>query len=139
MTAAEAPLPARRWRDERGLFVLGLLLKSILVFAILGVVTYEIGQVLTTRLVAGDVAQLSAQAGADTYFETRDYGQARKAAVETAQQVDPDVLVTLFEVAKDGTVSVEVEKTANTLVVARVSFLKHLGVQHALVTGTHRR
>jgi Flp pilus assembly protein TadG len=123
-------------REERG-FILTMLVRTILVFALLGVATYEGGQIITARIKAGDVADAAAEAAADQTRDPRNRVQARAAAEEAVREIDPTALLTGFAVDPEGDVTVTVEKEAKTLVVHRVSFLRDFGFQQAEVTAIH--
>jgi glucose/arabinose dehydrogenase len=122
-------------RDERGL-IRSLVLQAALIFALLGVVLYEGGQVLVAQVKAQDVASAAAQAGVDTYSHTdgpRRAEDTRAAALRAAEEKDPVTKVVDVVVGQDGSVTVTTEKTALTLILDRVSFLKRFGIRHATV------
>jgi Flp pilus assembly protein TadG len=120
-------------REERG-FIVTMLVRTILVFALLGVAMYEGGQIINARIKAGDVADAAAKAAADHIRGPRDHAQARAAAEEAVRESDPTALLTDFAVGPEGQVTVMVEMEASTLVVHRVSFLSDFAFQHAEVS-----
>ena len=98
-------------RDERGVIV-NFLLKTVIVFALLGLVAYDLGQVVVAQVKAQDTASAAAQAGADMYFGTKSVQRARNAADAAAASQDPASRIIAFTVNVDGSVSVTVERTA---------------------------
>jgi hypothetical protein len=126
---------ASLFRDERGL-IRSLVIQAALIFALLGLTLYEGGQVLVAQVKAQDVASTAAEAGADTYSHTKGPRRAedtRSAALVAADQKDPDTKVLEVVVGQDGSVTVTTEKTALTLILDRVSFLKRFSIRHATV------
>jgi Flp pilus assembly protein TadG len=122
-------------RDERGL-ISSLVIQAALIFTLLGLVLYEGGQVLVAQVKAQDVASAAAQAGVDTYSRSRSprkVEEAKTAALLAAGQKDPDTTVLDVVVGQDGSVTVTAEKTALTLVIDRLSFLRPFAVRHATV------
>lgn len=123
-------------RDERG-GASGFVLRSIVIFALLGLVLYEVGQVVMAQLHAEGVAQAAAQAGADAYFMSKDATQAKAAALDAASSKDPAARVLAFAVGPDGTVTVSAEETAHTLFLSRIAALRRLFVQRATEEASH--
>jgi Flp pilus assembly protein TadG len=118
-----------RIRDERGL--VGRAAIMLLILIVLGGLAAVDGTaVLFAKLQASDVADAAASAGAANYGNTHSVQQARDAAVIAAREQDAKVRITRFSVATNGTVTVTVQKTASTLIVRHVSFLRHFGVVH---------
>ena len=124
-------------RDERGVIV-NFLLKTMIVFALLGLVAYDLGQVVVAQVKAQDTASAAAQAGADMYYGSKNVQRARTAADEAAASQDPTSRIVAFTVNVDGSVSVTVERTANTLVVARIPPLRRFGLQKATDQESHQ-
>ena len=119
----------RPHRDERGL--VGRAAVTLLVLIVLGGLAAVDGTaVLLAKLQASDVADAAARAGATTYSNSHDMNATRAAAVDAAREQDEHVRVTAVSVGPGGVVTVTVRKTASTLIVKRVSFLRHLGVVH---------
>jgi Flp pilus assembly protein TadG len=123
-------------RDESGVIV-NFLIKTLVVFALLGLVAYDLGQVVVAQVKAQDTATAAAQAAADTYFMTKNYQRARNAADQAAASQDPGSRITAFAINSDGSVSVTVMRTANTLIVARVPPLRRFGMQQATDQESH--
>ena len=120
----------RSLRDERGL-VGRAAITLILLVVVGGLAAVDGGAVLLAKLQASDVADSAANAAETTYANTHDVNAARTAAVDAAKAQDSKVRVTAFSVDAKGTVTVTVRKVASTLIVKRVSFLRHFGVVHA--------
>ena len=127
---------APRLRDERGVIV-GFVVKTLVIFAILGVVAFDAGQVVVDQIKAGDVAQTAAQAAADTYYSTKNEDRAKQAGIAAAAEQDSTAVVTSIEFLADGSAVATVERPATTLLVQRVSFLKHFGMQTATDQAAH--
>jgi Flp pilus assembly protein TadG len=122
--------------DERGVIV-SFVIRTIAVFAFLGIVAYDAGQVVVAQVKAENIAQAAAQAGADMYHSTKNTGQARAAADAALKEQDPTAIITAFNIQSDGTVSVTVQRTAHTLVVEHVPPLRHFGIQSATEHAVH--
>ena len=125
-----------RLRDERGVIV-GFVVKTLVIFAILGVVAFDAGQVVVDQIKAGDVAQTAAQAAADIYYSTKNEDRAKQAGITAAAEQDSTAVVTSIQIMADGSAVVTVERPATTLLVQRVSFLKHIGMQTATDQAAH--
>ncbi len=125
-----------RLADERGILVASLV-KMVIVFAILAVAANEIGQVVMAKVRAENAAGAAAQAAADSWAMGHDVDEAKAAALEAAKQDDPTVRITAFTIDRTGTVTVADHTTAHTLLLERIGFLQHLGVQTAVQSGTH--
>jgi Flp pilus assembly protein TadG len=123
-------------RDEGG-FAARFILQTILIFALLGLIAYEGGTILVASIRVHDAASTGADAGADAYYGTKNADRARGAVVEAVLESDPEARVTHIDISSDGVVTVTAVSTANTLVVSRVSFLKHFGVVHGTEAGSH--
>jgi Flp pilus assembly protein TadG len=128
--------PAGRLRDERGVIV-NFVIKTLVVFALLGLVAYDLGQVLVAQVKAQDAATAAAQAGADTWYSTKDANKARIAAQDAAASEDATSHIISFQINPNGSVTVTVQRTAKTLIVERVPPLRHFGVQDATDQESH--
>jgi Flp pilus assembly protein TadG len=123
-------------RDERGLLT-GYVIRIIIVFALLILGVEEVGQIIWAEVRVSNAAGAAAQAGADDYAANKSYALAKKAAIDAAAHEEPSAQVQSVEVATDGTVTVVAVITAKTLIVSRVGFLKHLGVEHSTEEAVH--
>lgn len=123
-------------RDQRG-FVLSFFIRLIVAFAILGVAINEVGQVLIATVDSHNAAGSAAQAAADSYLRSPNFQLAHQAAVTAARDEDPQAKVLKVSISpNDGSATVMVKTTANTLVMSRVSWLKPWDVRRASETET---
>jgi Flp pilus assembly protein TadG len=116
-------------RHEGG-YAASFIIRTIVIFAILGLVAYEGGTILVASIQVHDAAGAGADAGADVYFGTKNVDRAKAAVIQAVKEENPDARVTAVDITKEGSVTVTAVETANTLVVSRMSFMKHLGVVH---------
>jgi len=125
--------PTRRMAGERGI-VMSLFVWAIALYVLLGLVLNETGHIIVAKSNASNAAQAAANAGEDMYKATRNYNKAEAAALQAAQESDPDAQVVEFDIGPDRSVTVTVEVTADTMIVNRISALKGLGVQRSTVS-----
>jgi len=122
---------AGRLRTEDG-FITGLVLRVVLGILVLGLAINDGGHLVSAQVKAESVARAAATAGADTWYRTHQETLAKKDAMAAAFQTDPSTTVLSIVVdRKVGTVTVAVQKKADTLVVKKVGFLKHYVTQGA--------
>ncbi len=110
--------------------VTGWLTRLVVIFALIGVVAFDGISVLSSRITVGDDAQTVAQAAATTFHQQG----TSQAALLTAQQTLPhgDTIVPgSFRVAVDGTVSIQLRRTAKSLLLHDFSQTR----RWAIVTG----
>jgi len=113
--------------DERG-FATSFFVRTIIVFAIVALAINDIGQILMTEVHAHNAAGAAAQAAATVYKDTHSPSAAHAAAVRAAAGQDASAKVVKITINPlQATAVAVVTDTANTLVVSRVSFLKHFG------------
>ena len=117
-------------REERGLLA-GAVVRLVLAFALLGLTANEVGQMILSKIRVENAASAAAQAGANVWKGTSNSSETRQAAQEAAANVDPGATITRIQIAPQGVVVVDAKETANTLLLRRVSFLRHYGVQTA--------
>jgi Flp pilus assembly protein TadG len=133
---SERPRRPSLHRDERG-FVVSFLLRTIIVFALLAVTAYEVGQIVLADVAASKAASAAAQAAATTYSSTKSFQKAEDAALAAALDSDASAEVQLpIKIGTDGDATVTVTVTATTLIVSKVSFLKHFGIRSSTATLT---
>jgi hypothetical protein len=120
---------------DAGSIVMGWLTKVVVVLSLLGILAFDGIALVTARFSADDHAHMVARSAADTYRTTKSPRQAcltaqTEAAVnlETIDCEDAEA----FQVRDDGRVKVTLHKTATTLWMHRIGFLK----KHTHVTGT---
>jgi Flp pilus assembly protein TadG len=124
-----SPLPSLR--NERGGLIRALFVRTILGMVLLAIAIFDGGQIVLAQVKAESVARAAATAAADTYYRTKRTDLALEDAQAAAESVDPDAEVLAIDIAKDGKVTVTAEKSAGTLVVRRVGFLKRFNSQEA--------
>jgi len=112
-------------------YVRGLIIQAALAMTILGLAINDGGQIVAAQIRAESVARAAATAGADTWYRLRRVDRVKADATAAAAKIDPTATVTNVDVADNGSVTVRVEKLANTLVVHRVGFLEKFGTQVA--------
>lgn len=122
MTAAD------RFRDERGLLGFSLV-RWILVLLLLGIVVIEGGSIIFTTVAVQNAADPAALEAADVWAKTRDFREAREAALRVLDEREQDeARIVKFEA--DGfppfEVRMTVKKQASTLLVHRIGFLEGL-------------
>jgi Flp pilus assembly protein TadG len=117
-------------RVEGGL-ISGFVIRVIIFFAILVLGVNELGQVIVAQVKASGAASKAAEAAARSFKSTQNFELASAAADTAAKGEDPTIAVAKVDIAPDGAATVTVAKTANTMVIRRVSFLRKFGIQHA--------
>ncbi len=126
---------ARLIFDERGL-IAGFFIRLLIVFGLLALGGNEVAQIALAKIRASSAATAAAQAGANTFRAGRNINLAKAAAEKAAEGVDSEARVTAFGIGAGGVATATVERTANTIVVHRVSFLRHFGVYRTTDTGS---
>jgi Flp pilus assembly protein TadG len=125
--------PTSRWRNERGL-VGKMLVILLLVIAVLGVAAIEAGSIIFTKLTLENTASNAAADGARDLASSHSANSACQAAAQSTAQQDKSVkfLIKLCKAnPSTGEIFVVLRKTAPTLIVRRVGFLRKLGVVKA--------
>jgi hypothetical protein len=127
--AGRAP---RRGGDDTGL-VISWLVRLVVAFALGGLVLFEIGGVLISRITAADTAAKAAEEAGFAYRDTGDYQRARAAAQEKVESEG----ATLDELTIDPqsrTATVKVHKTAKTFVIQHIDVLVKYTIASATET-----
>jgi hypothetical protein len=119
------------WGEEGGFFLSGLMVRFLILLVLFGLAAYDTTQVVVAQVRAESVSRAAATAGADTYYRSKRADLAKRDALIAAHEVDPTARVISFGVNNRGTVTVGVEKRANTLIVRRLGILKKYNVQRA--------
>lgn len=126
---------ARRGRislnDEAGFFLSAIVVRFIVLLSLFGLAAYDTTQVVIAQVRAQSVSRAAAQAGADTYYRSKRSDLAKRDALAAARKVDPSAWISSFSVNRAGIVTVEAEKSANTLIVRRLGVLKKYNRQRA--------
>lgn len=128
------PRTPRRARGEVGAILVSSLVKFVLVIGILVVLVHDGFSLATTQVSLTDDAQQSAQAAHDSLQAGGTPAQAYQAALKYAQGRGDSIVKGGFVIARDGSVTVVVERTAPTLVAGRISALDQYVTPH--VSGT---
>ncbi len=122
-----------RSRDHRcggsdtGDIVLGWLTKVVVGLSLAGIVAFDGISVATARLAVEDQAAAAALSASEAYRRAGDVQAAYDAAVADATEADPlnQVVPTSFRAEPDGTVTLDVRRTASTLVLRHVGWVDH--------------
>jgi Flp pilus assembly protein TadG len=129
--------PVSRLGREQGGFLAGPAIRLVIAFSLLGLTANEIGQLILAKVHVENAASAAAQAGADEWRQTPNAAAVRKAAVQALAQADPNAAITDVQIGAQGAVTVRAREAANTILLKRLSFLKHYGVQTAEQVQTH--
>jgi hypothetical protein len=123
--------------SDRGGIVLGWLTKLIVVLSLVGLIGFDLISLGTTRLQAEDHAQAAARAAVEAYSGPSTLQAAYDAALAEVVADGDSIEAQSFSFAADGTVTLTLHRTAQTLLVRKISALR----EHAEVsrTVTHRR
>jgi hypothetical protein len=117
-----------RWGSDRGDIVMGWITKLAVGFALAGVVLFDAMSVGVTVSSVADEGSYAAQQASETWNLTRDVQKAYLTASAVAVESNPHNVVDpkTFIVDPDGTVHLQISRTATTLVLYRIGPLKHL-------------
>jgi hypothetical protein len=120
-----------RFRGKRGV-ALGLVLPTVLGIGLLTVAINDGGKMVAAQVKAESAARAAATTGADTWYRTHRTDLTERDAMLAAQQSDPASRVLWVNIDhRAGTVTVRVERRADTLLVDRLTFLERYAVQGA--------
>jgi hypothetical protein len=111
-------------RRDDGSIVLGWLTKLVVLFAVLGVLLFDLIAVAVNNVTAQDEANLAAQAAADAYHANPDIQVAYQAAVDAVADGGELVLPRTFVIDPDGTVHLVLRRDTRTLVLHHVGALR---------------
>ncbi len=131
------PRTPRAGRGDDGAATAALL-RTAAVLAVLAVAGFDALSVGASRLAVSDQAGAAARSAADVWATGHDVRAAFEAAATTAQEADPGNVVDprTFTVTPQGTVDLDVRRTAHTFALARVA--PHVGtVQHWVEVSAH--
>ncbi|MCW2542476.1 MAG: hypothetical protein JWM40_28 [Frankiales bacterium] len=117
---------------DAGLIVLGWFTKLVLSLALLSLVLFDGIALLSASLNAADHANTAASGAADIYKTTNNIQTAFNAAEAEAAKNNETVDPKSFSVNSAGHVTLTIHRTASTLWMGRISFLK----KYTRVTGT---
>lgn len=116
-------------REEHG-FVLGLLVRAVLWFAVLALIGHDVGQIIWTQVRLSSAAHGAAQAAANDYYQYRVEPRAEQQALRAIADVDPGIALKEFTVEKDGSVRAETSEQATTFILGRIGFLRGFTERH---------
>jgi hypothetical protein len=122
--------------DERGI-VLSFLIKVILGLVLVGLVFIEGGSIIFTKLRVQDSAESGAVRGVE-YLQSSPGNCAAAGEIATITVLDRDseAKVTEFSCLADGRFRLTVRKTASTVVVDKIGFLKNLAKAESTATAS---
>lgn len=132
MTALPDSTPRRGWRDDRGELTATYALKLFAVLGVLGVFGYDGAAIMSAHVRGESSAQDAADAASQVWNKTHNVDQAYQAAQANVADKPETVLTKTFSIDADGTVHLEIRRTAKTLVFAHIGALKKytVTVQH---------
>jgi len=120
-----------RWQDERGLVGKAIIVLLVIV-VLVGLAAVEAGSIVFTKLSLDNTAQSAAADGERALESSRDPKGACAAAQASALEEDKDAhFVACTADPKALTITIQIKKTAPTLIVRRIGFLRKLGVVKA--------
>lgn len=107
--------------------MLGWLTKVVVILAVAGIFAFDGISIATARLSVEDQAAAAALTASETYRQAGDVQAAYDAAVADATEANPlnSVVPTSFRAEPDGTVTLDVQRTASTLVLRHVKWVEH--------------
>ncbi|HEY7859104.1 MAG TPA: hypothetical protein VIC82_11460 [Candidatus Nanopelagicales bacterium] len=128
------PRTPRRGRGEVGAVLVSSVVKFVLVISILVVLVHDGFSLATIQVSLTDDAQQSAQSAHDVLQSGGTAAKAYAAAAAYAKGQGDTMVKSGFAIAKDGSVTVELERTAPTLVAGRISALDKYVTPHISAT-----
>lgn len=105
---------------DRGDVILGWFTKIAIILAIVGVIGFEATSIAVAHVQTQDLAKSAARAGSKEWQRSRDVQQAYQAAEAVALGDGGTIAPEEFVIAEDSSVTVTVQKEANTLVLYRI-------------------
>lgn len=105
--------------SQRGDIIVGWLTRLVAVFALIGIAGYDAISLTVAKTTVTDHASLAALDAAEAWAQTRDLRQTYAAAEATAVRGGDTVVANSLVVDADGTVHVQLCRTATTLVLQR--------------------
>ncbi|MEO6713154.1 MAG: hypothetical protein ABIM89_06965 [Mycobacteriales bacterium] len=125
------PVARRDVHDERGDIILGWFTRVAVFLMLIGIVAFECISLVTARVNGADLAGQIASAAADAYAQSKDVDTAYAAAETKAIEGHAEISRDTFVVRRDGSVDVEVQKTATTLFLYRTDTTAKWAVVHS--------
>jgi hypothetical protein len=121
---------------DEGFLVLGWLTKLVVSLAIVGLIIFDGIALLVSAVNADDHAAKAASAAADEYRAKKNVQLAYNAAETEAAANSETVDTQTFRVGTDGRVTLTLHKSATTLWMQRVGFLKKYTKISSTATGS---
>jgi hypothetical protein len=109
---------------ERGDIILGWLTRIVVSMAVVGVVGFDGLSIGVAHVSAADDANSAARSASEAWLDTHTAQAALAAAQSTAAEHQETVLPASMRIAADGTVQLEIERSATTLIVRHVHALR---------------
>ena len=120
-----------RWQDERGLVGKALVILFVVII-IIGLMAVEAGSIIFTKLSVDNTADSAAAEGERALASSHSATEACAAAKASALESDKEIhFVACTAVPQTGEITIKIRKTAPTLIVRRIGFLRKLGVVKA--------
>jgi hypothetical protein len=121
---------ARRGNNDRGAMAVMTVTKLVAAMAVLGVGGYDTVACMADHAKTEDQAQDAAYAASQSWLNTKNIYDAFAAAQATLKAENPDdkLIRSSFSIDPDGTAHLQVTRTADTLVIGHIGFLKHYTV-----------
>ena len=106
-------------RNERGSVIVGYFTKIAVVIGIFAIFAFDAVAVGVARIGVEDIARDAASAGAESWESSHNTTAAYRAALDEAERHGATIADKSFSIARDGAVTLTVEKEATTLVLYR--------------------
>lgn len=114
--------------SQRGGIITGFLIRTVIVFAVLGLCVYEAGAIIVTTVAADQVAREAAREAAVGYAATGSTAKAKRECVQTAKRSGATCESLTVD---DGHAVARVRKEAPTVIADRIGFLRRFTVSTA--------
>ncbi|MCA1824046.1 MAG: hypothetical protein ABR520_10935 [Mycobacteriales bacterium] len=111
-------------RGDRGDVLTSWIVKLVVVLVVVGVILFDAISIGVAHVNTTDQAQQAARTASATWQNTKNVDEAYDAAVEFAGEHDATVRRSSFLAYPDGHVTLELRRTARTLIVRRLGFSK---------------
>ena len=110
--------------SDHGSIVLGWLTKLAVVITFVGLALFDTIAIGAARLGGTDDANNAASAASQSYWSTHNVNSAYQAALESLPSGSETIPAKTFLIHSDGSVSLVLFRTVNTLVARHIGFLK---------------
>ncbi len=126
--------PARGWRSDAGVLVLGTLTRLLLFLAVTATLGYDGLSMLATRVAVDDDAQAAAAAGHDVLANRGTPQMAYAAVLKYAQDHGDELVPGGFTIGTRDAVTVVLQREAHTIVSSHVPRLQNYVVATSTAT-----